>query len=592
MSSPSTSSPQPELRLRGIGVSPGIARGFIHFTGESFDKPDEKIISRDQVESEKERLKQAIVTTREQIAELQSEIETSTSDHAGIFDAHLLVLEDKAVIDEVIRKVETDLLGIDRVYFEVIDGYLQTLRKISDPYLRERAIDVEDVARRVVRNLRWPGGHGPSTREIDESTILAAHDLTPSDTVSLDRDRVLGFATEAGSSTSHTAIMARSLNIPAVVALHQFSDHLSPGDEALLDGTHGLLILRPSEETLKEYETLLQEENDLVSGLQELRGADTLTADGHKVILSGNIEFAHEVEQLTQQGAEGVGLYRTEFFYLNEIELRAEDKQAENYTTVAKSVAPHGVIIRTLDIGGDKMWPGLAGEPEPNPFLGWRGIRVSLAKPEEFKIQLRAILRASAFGKVGIMYPFLCNLSELRHANRLLDESKRELEAEGVAFDHDVETGAMIEIPSAALVAEQFAKEVDFFSIGTNDLIQYTTAVDRVNDRVADLYQPTHPAVISLITKTVEAAHNNDIWCGICGEAAGDLLLTPVFVGLGVDELSVGAAQLLRVRRAISRLDTAECRDFVAQIADYGCGEEVAAACREIAMDKYPELMG
>ncbi len=591
-SSPSSTS-KGEVRLQGIGVSPGIARGVIHFSGESFEEPEDRRIASGDVDREKEKLQRAIVATREQIRDLQNEIEGADSDHASIFDAHLLVLEDRAVLDEVRRKVEAELRSVDRVYFEVIERYLNTLRKISDPYLRERAIDVEDVARRVVRNLRWPGGDGPEANdEISSHCILAAHDLTPSDTVSLDREFVLGFATEAGSATSHTAIMARSLNIPAVVALHHFSDSLVPGDEVLLDGTHGVLILRPSEETLKVYETLFKQEDDLVLELQELRDAETLTADDKKIILSGNIEFSSEVEQVTKQGAEGVGLYRTEFFYLNEIELRAEDKQTENYETVVKAVAPHGAIIRTLDIGGDKLWPGLSGEPEPNPFLGWRGIRVSLAKSDEFKVQLRAILRASAHGKIGVMYPFICNIAELKQANRLLDEAKLELSEKGMSFDEEIEVGAMIEIPSAALIADELAKEVDFFSIGTNDLIQYTTAVDRVNDRVADLYQPTHPAVIKLIGQTVEAAHDNGIWCGICGEAAGDLLLTPVLVGLGMDELSVGAAQLLRVRRAISRLDSGKCQDFVDHISGMGCGIEIADACRAEAMERYPELMG
>lgn len=583
-----------EIRLQGIGVSPGIATAVVQLTGEGFEEPETRSIDPAAIGAEKERLQTALTQTREQIRDLRQAInETMGADHADIFDAHLLVLDDNSVIEEVLRGIENRLINAESSYYTVIDRYLDSLRKIADPYLRERAIDVEDVARRVLRNLRSPGGaaHGIRGLDFSKPSILAGHDMTPSDTVVLDRERVLGFATEAGSPTSHTAIMARSLNIPAVVAIHDLLDLVHPGAPALIDGYHGLLILYPTEATLQEYEILRKRERQLQKKLNKLRDAATVTADGRRITLSANIEFVEELPVVKSQGAEGVGLYRTEFFYLNEAELRSEDRQAENYTLAASSLKPHGVIIRTLDIGGDKLWPERYEEPEPNPFLGWRGIRVSLARPEIFKAQLRAILRASAHGEVGVMFPFLSCLEELRGAIRLLDECKVELDRAKVPFDPDIEVGAMIEIPSAALIADAFAAEVDFFSIGTNDLIQYTTAVDRINERVANLYQPTHPAVVRLIRDIIDAAHRHQIWAGVCGEIAGDVLLTPLLVGAHVDELSVGAAQILRVRRAVSQLDSTTCREFLDSALRLSDAASILGLCREIAQAKYPELV-
>ncbi len=584
-----------EIRLKGIGVSPGIAIAPLQLTGSRFEEPETRLIAADAVAREKERLQASLTATREQIRNLQREIDDSAgSDHASIFDAHLLVLDDATVIDEVMRTIEGRQVNAESAYYGIINRYLESLRKIADPYLRERAIDIEDVARRVLKNLRWPGGEagrGIKAIDFEKPSVIAAHDLTPSDTVALNRDRVLAFATEAGSPTSHTAIMARSLAIPAVVAIRDLLSHVHPGVQTLIDGYHGLLILNPSAETLEEYEALRQREGQLLKKLEKLRSAETATADGRRITLSANIEFIEELPLVKEQGAEGVGLYRTEFFYLNETELRSEDRQAENYTRAAEELQPHGVIIRTLDIGGDKLWPEHFEEPEPNPFLGWRGIRVSLARPEIFKAQLRAILRASARGKVGLMYPFLSCVEEVRRANELLDEAKLELDHAGVAFDPDIEVGAMIEIPSAALLADAFATEVDFFSIGTNDLIQYTTAVDRINERVADLYQPTHPAVIRLICDIVAAAHRHQIWAGICGEIAGDVLLTPLLIGAQVDELSVGAAQILRVRRAVSQLDSGDCGEFLQEALKRREASDILEMCREVAAEKYPELI-
>lgn len=595
----SLSSAREEIRLQGLGVSPGIAKGPARMLRKSLEEPDHAVISRYNVEAEKERLLRAIAKTRGQLMAFRDQLSAEESgsgnmqsEDAGIFDAHLLLLDDSTVLDEVVKLVEKELKTADWAYFTVIKRYVDSLRRISDPYMRERATDIEDVGQRVLRHLRWPGGDHPVPAVTGGGTaIVLAHDLTPSDTVAFDRNTVLGFATEGGSPTSHTAILARSLSIPAVVALHHFPDTARPGDTVLLDGYHGLVILNPNADTLREYEKLAEQESAMLSGLRKLKDAPTCTSDGRKIILSANIEFKKEIEELVEQGAEGIGLYRTEYFYINEENLRSEERQTEIYTTVAEAVAPHGVIIRTLDIGGDKLCPELFDTPEPNPFLGWRGIRTSLDRVDEFKDQLRAILRASARGKVGVMYPFLSNVDEVVRANAILDECREELRAKGVPFDEDMETGAMIEIPSAVLVADHIAQHVDFFSIGTNDLIQYTTAVDRVNDRVASLYRPAHPAVIKLLRETVEAAHRNGIWCGICGEAASDLDMTPVWVGLGVDELSVGSAQVLRTRRAISQLDSQRCADLVEEISHCARARDILKLCREMAEEAYPELL-
>jgi len=586
------SAPTVEIRLQGIGVSPGIAWGPAEILGKALEEPEQTSIQRSEVNAEKARLSLALVATRDQIIELQRQIASDEGeDHASIFDAHLLLLEDSTVLNEVLRICETQLISIECAYYSVVKRYIDSLRKIADPYLRERAVDIEDVTGRVLKNLKWTEpSAGSETRESD-AAVLLAHDLTPSDTAGLDRSRVKGFATEVGSSTSHTAIMARSLGIPAVVALHQIPEECVSARNVLIDGYHGFVIINPSAETLVDYEELVKKEKSLLSDLKSYKDKPTLTSDGKKITLSANIEFLDELGPVAETNAEGVGLYRTEFFYLSEKELRSEENQAKNYRKVAEATSPHGVIIRTLDIGGDKLYPELREDPEPNPFLGWRGIRLSLNRSKEFRVQLRAILRASAHGKVRVMFPFVSSLEEIQAAKEQINISKEELRSEGIPFDEEIEVGAMIEIPSAVLVADHLAKEVDFFSIGTNDLVQYTTAVDRINDRVADLYQPMHPAVVAMIRETVEAAHRNGIWCGICGEAASDLVMTPIWVGLGVDELSVGSVQLLKTRKAISLLSTEECTSLIDRLRSAGTEDSVKSFCREIAQAAYPELL-
>ncbi len=587
-----------ERVLQGVGVSSGIAIGFAEFVGQVLEEPELSSISKEGVESEYARLSVALEVTKAQILELQKLLgdDGSAPSHSTIFESHALLLEDPMVIDEVKRKTAEELKCIDWVYYQTIRGYIDQLRKVDDAYLRERAVDLEDVAARLLKNLRAGDKAGADTTPIQRAwageTVLLGHDLSPSDTAGIDRSRVRGFATEVGSATSHTAILARSLNLPAVVALHELPQDSYTGAPVIIDGYEGRVILNPTQSTLRAYAKRAAVEEKRLEKLSDLKTAETRTKDGDRVLLSANLEFATEIATLKELNADGVGLFRTEFLFLCDGDSRSEECQYKTYRTIAEGAGDHGVIIRTLDIGGDKLLPELRLDPEPNPFLGWRGIRLTLDEHELFRSQLRAILRASAHGKVRVMFPFISTLEELQAAKACFARAQEELVAEGVPFDKKVEIGAMIEIPSSVFIADHLAKEVDFFSIGTNDLIQYTTAVDRVNDRVAHLYQPMHPAVIEMIRTTVDAAHRNGIWCGICGEAAADLEMAPLWVGLGVDELSVGLGQLLKLRAALAALSGEPCRKLVEDLRQKaGKAEEVRQLCLQVAQGAYPDLL-
>lgn len=583
--------PSPEIRFKGIPVSRGIARGPIFVRGGSFEEPDTYDLEDSQIEAELERFEAGLVKTREQIHELQQSISHDVRGiDASIFDAHLLVLEDRSVLNEVVRSLREQKVNIESIFYRIMNRYMESLRKIDDPYLRERVVDIEDVTKRVVNNLTSTSSCAAAERTAHQAHVLLAHDLTPSDTASMDRELVRGFATEVGSYTSHTAIIARSLNLPAVVGLQNLTHNLHTGQEILLDGYKGLVILDPTAATIAEYEEFEREQQRLAKQLGEIVDSPSVTRDGRAITLSANIEFEHEASIVRKKGAHGVGLYRTEFLYLNSPHLPTEEHQVRVYTRVVKAVAPHGVIIRTMDVGGDKLPAELRGVEEQNPFLGWRGIRVSLERPDVFKTQLRAILRASAFGEIGVMFPLISSLDEVRQAKVMVREAKAELASSGIPFDDRIQIGAMIEVPSAALTADHIASEVDFFSIGSNDLIQYTLAVDRVNERVAELYQPAHPAIVRLLKTIIDAAHAGKIWAGICGEIAADITLTPLLIGLGVDELSVGPYQVPLVKQAIRSLDTATCEALVAEVLGMPDAASIFARCREVAREHYPEL--
>jgi phosphotransferase system enzyme I (PtsI) len=581
-----------EIRFEGAGVSPGIARGRVHVARDELEEIVRYRIAPSQVADEIARFEQALIDTRIQILRMQQRIaESIGAKDAAIFDAHLLVVEDRTLIDEVLHKLEDDLWNVEWIFQEVATRYAETLNRIDDPYLRERALDIQDVTKRVIRNLQ---GKGPKTfLALDEPHILVAHNLTPSDTASINKANVLGVATDLGSRTSHAAILARSLNIPAIVGLHDITAKLETGEHVLLDGNDGWLIVDPTPKTLAQYAEIESKRAKVTAKLKELRETTSTTRDGRHIVLSANIELPGDVDAVKANGAEGVGLYRTEFLYLNRPSLPTEDEQYEIYRKVAERVRPDPLIIRTFDLGGDKLAPGTVDiADELNPFLGWRAIRFCLENIDIFKTQLRAILRATSVGNVKIMFPMISGLDELRRAIAVLDECKEELRSSKIDMAERLDVGAMIEIPSAAICASVLAPEVDFLSIGTNDLIQYALAVDRVNEKIAHLYEPTHPAVLRLLKMIADAAHAHNLWVGVCGEMAGDIALIPLLLGLGMDELSTAASLVPRVKRAVQSLTIPECRELVEETFKLDTGSEILARCLELADKRYGDLLG
>ena len=589
---PSDSPPVPgtELRLAGIPASPGVVSGQLAVFAHEEVRIHPTPIQEDQIDSEMRRLEAALLKTREQIQKIKEQLAHSIGEQeTGIFEAHLLVAGDSTIVSAVRKQLQLRKICVEHVYQHVIHTYAQSLRQVEDPYLRERAADILDVGRRVVHNLL--GRKLADIYALDAPSIILAHDLSPSDTALLNRQMALGFATEAGSTTSHTAIMARSLNIPAVVGLHEVLRRCESGAPVILDGYSGLLIVHPSEQTRYEYGQIEKRRHEVEQRLEALRDTPADTTDGRHIILSANVELPEDLPLIAESGAEGIGLYRTEFMFLNRVQFPGEDEQMNIYRQVVQASRPHLAIIRTLDLGGDKLPTHQGLDPEANPFLGWRAIRYCLERPEIFKVQLRAICRSNPGGKIRVMFPMIATREELAAALTLLREAREELKAAGIPAAEEVEAGAMIEVPSAALIAERLAPMVQFFSIGTNDLTQYTMAADRTNERVASLYQPTHPGVLSLIRRVVEAARNHGIWVGVCGEMASDVVMTPALVGLGVDEMSMGSVSVPRVKKAIQSLSFAECEALALGVLQMDSGEEVRQQLEKVAQQKYPELV-
>ncbi|MFD2258049.1 phosphoenolpyruvate--protein phosphotransferase [Luteolibacter algae] len=581
---------QPEIVYTGIPASPGIAVGPIQVNARGFSAPEVYEIPEEEIEDEQLRFQAAVEATKKQLVELQQRLESlSGNNDSEIFEAHVMLLEDNALIERVTKAIDTRQQNAEFAFYAVMQNFLEAMRRIPDPYLRERTADIEDVCQRVLRNFKVDE---ESEHMIPEGKhILLAYDLSPSDTASMNRRHLLGFATEQGSVNSHTAILARSFGIPSVVGLGASVIQVTALTPAVIDGYSGKLILNPTIETLNKYAALVTEKERLRSELDAKRDEATETTDGRVLTLSANIEFLEELHQVKRSGAKGVGLYRTEFLLLNGSEMPDENQQAEAYSKVAKEVSPDVVIVRTLDAGGDKLPIESLTEPEPNPFLGWRGIRVSLARPAMFRDQLRAILRASAFGKLAVMFPLVSGLSELLQAREMLQLCMDEFDAEGIAYDKAIPVGVMIEVPSAAVCADLLAPHADFFSIGTNDLIQYTVAVDRVNPHVANLYKPTHPAVIRLIKNTVDAGSAHGIWTGVCGEMAGDIRLTPLLLGLGVQELSVSPKILPTVGQVIRSLNYEQCKVAAETSLAQCSSRKILDITLGIARECYPDLL-
>jgi len=582
--------PTTEVRYKGTPVSPGIAVGSLMLLFADEHIVRKRRIRPEDVAGEITRFEAALLKTRQQIQAIRNQLASSIGEaEASIFDAHILSLEDVSLIESVKEQVQSRLVNVDFAYEQVVRSYTRKMRELNDDYFRERAADFLDVSRRVLRNL-----HGKASAELqnlDVPCIVLAHDLSPSDTADMDRKLVLGIATEMGSRTSHSAIMARSLNLPAIVGLRDVINKLEPGIEVLIDGYAGLFIVAPTEQTKFEYGQREKVHQEVEVKLDALRETLPVTVDQHRIIVSANVEILDDLPLVKEHGAEGIGLFRTEYLFLNQDEFPSEDQQVEVYLQMARASMPHHLIVRTLDIGGDKKRPHLGIEQEVNPFLGFRGIRYSLGRPDLFRTQLRAICRANVENNVRVMFPMISDVTELKQARRILDEVREELRQQNIPQGNKLDCGVMIEVPSAALTADTLARHVDFFSVGSNDLIQYTLAIDRGNEKVSGMYQPAHPAVLRLLQTVVEAAHRNNIWVGVCGEMASDVVLIPALVGLGVDELSAGAASIPRIKRAIQTLNYAEARQLVARWVLNDSSEENQKELEEIARRLYPEIL-
>jgi phosphotransferase system enzyme I (PtsI) len=582
--------PKGEKILRGIAVSDGVCRGKILVLHRARHIIAQREISADEVAGETGRFEKALVQTRQQILEVQRKVvENLGAKEADIFEAHLLMLEDHALVGETIRLIKEEKANVEYAFHSVAERYSEALLAANDEYLRERAADMRDLTSRVLDNLLEVKDVF-DVHHIAEPCILVSHDLSPSTTAQLNKKLVLGFATDIGGKTSHTAIMARSLGIPAIVGLQTVSQELDSGDYALLDGYNGTIIVNPTDQTLFTYGQLAKIKASLEEKLREIRDQPAVTLDGKSIHLSANIEDQNDIEAVIANGAEGVGLFRTEFLFINRDNLPGEEEQYKVYREVAAALKPNPIIIRTLDLGGDKFASHLQLAQEMNPFLGWRAIRFCLAQPELFRAQLRAILRASADGNVKMMYPMISGLDELNQANAIVEKCRAELRAEVKPFDENLAIGAMIEIPSAALIADALAQRAKFFSIGSNDLIQYTLAADRTNERVSHLYEPTHPAILRLIKTTVDAAHRHGIWTGVCGEIAGDAFLTPLLIGLGVDELSAAPSVVPQVKYIIRRLKLSEAQALAEFALQCESPSEIYRRCQELARAAAPSL--
>ena len=579
-----------ELKLRGIPVSEGVSRGRVVVLNRHRIVPAKTSFETLNPEAEEARFLAALDKTRQQILEIQKRLHDKIgAKQSLIFDAHLLVLEDPAVLEEVNRKIREEKLSSEYALYNATEKYAEALSAVDDSYLSERAADIRDVIQRVLGNLTGQSKQY-GLKDLTEPCIIVANDLTPSDTANLDSEKVLGLITEIGSKTSHTAILARSLQIPAVLGLGKDIHELKAGQSILLDGFNGFVVISPSDQLLFEYGQLVKRQNTIETSLQKIRTEPAKTLDNHSITLSANIERATDVQAVLKSGATGVGLFRTEFLFINRTDLPDEEEQFQSYKKVSEALNPEPVIIRTLDLGGDKLLSHVNVSAEMNPFLGWRAIRLCLQEKDLFRTQLRAILRASAFGNLKIMYPMISGIDELDEANNLLEECQQELRVKGEKFSEKIEIGVMIETPSAAMISDKLAKRVHFFSIGTNDLIQYALAVDRLNEKIAHLYEPTHPGILRLIKTTVDAGKENGIWTGVCGEMASDLSMVPLLIGLGVEELSVASSMVPRVKMLIRNINVTQAKELADFALSSDSPKEILRRAKKLSREAVPNF--
>ena len=557
--------------LKGIAASSGITIAKAY----KLETPQITIEKKDSNPQEEiEKFKNALAASRKDIETIKERATGKLSDEElEIFDAHLMVVDDPAMSDEVISMIENEKVNAEYALDVVSNNYISMFESLDDEYMRERAADIKDVTTRIKYHIL--GVDVADLSLIDQEVIVVAHDLTPSDTAQLDKKFTKGFATEIGGTTSHSAIMARSLEIPAVVGIASVMSEVKHGDLLILDALKGQLIVNPDEKTIEQYQEKAEKYQKEVAALKVLKDKETITTDGHKVEIVGNIGTPDDVAGVIDNGGEGVGLYRTEFLYMNSTELPTEEQQFEAYKKVLVAMNGKPVVVRTLDIGGDKKLPYLPIDPEMNPFLGYRAIRLCLDRKDIFRTQLRALLRASAYGKLRIMFPMIATIDEFVSAKALLEEEKEKLVKEGVEVGQDLQVGMMVEIPAAAVLADEFAKYADFFSIGTNDLIQYSMAADRMSEKVSYLYQPLNPSILRLIKLTIDGAHSQGKWCGMCGEMAGEPDAMAVLMGLGLDEFSMSATSILKARSIANSISYQEMQQLAAKAVKCQRAQEV-----------------
>jgi phosphotransferase system enzyme I (PtsI) len=580
-----------EIALKGVGASAGVAIGRAYLVDRSRVKVIyQYLLDDNKIEEEVDRFRQAVQGAEEQLRQIKEEIPEEIKDHAGIIDAHRLILRDRLIFDSTIDLIRSEQINAEWALKKNVEKAQEAFSRIKDEYLRSRIKDVEDVSERILRNLT--GTKTESLLEFTEPVIIVSHDLSPADTTQMRLDKVLGFATDMGGKTSHTAIIAQSLEIPAVVGLERITHDFQSGVLLILDGNNGEVIINPDPQTVADYKERKSRYQDFRAEIARYSHLPAETLDGHSVTIQANIELMEELDSALDSGAEGIGLFRTEFLYLSQKELPDEQTLFENFREVARRFAPAPVTIRTLDIGGDKFASQLDLADEMNPALGLRAIRFCLKELDIFKRQLRAILRASPYGRLKIMFPMISDLDEVRQAKAVLAEVREGLKQEGVIVAANIPIGIMIEIPSAVALADHLAKEVDFFSIGTNDLIQYSLAIDRVNEHVAHMYQPLHPAILRLIHQTIAAGHGAGIPVAMCGEMAGDPLYIPVLLGLGLDELSMNPVTVARVKQVIRLISWEESSQMVQEVLTLQTTDQVNRFVRLKMSGQFPELFG
>ncbi len=574
--------------FHGIGASPGIIIGEARVADRSRVPVVEVPVSPLEIPSEIERFKKALNQAKAELRALKEEIAgTRGIEHLYIIDTHLLILEDTMLINETVGFIEREKINAEAALKRSLGKFKEFFAGIEDEYLRERSGDIETVVERVLRNM--VGKRHEPLLESGGLAIIVANDLSPADILQIDKKNVIGFITELGGKTSHTAILSRSLEIPAVVGVEKITAEVSDGDALIVDGKNGLVIITPDEETFRDYLRKKQYLDYRERELLKLRDLPAETLDGYRIRLKGNVEFIEEIPSIKKHGGEGVGLYRTEMLFFNRENLPDEEEQYRTYSEVVRQMAPYPVTIRTLDVGGDKFVHDLNLDDELNPALGLRAIRLSLRKPEMFKTQLRAILRAGVFGKVRIFFPMISGVAEIREAKALLEETKRELRKDSIPFDENIEIGIMIETPSAVILSDFLAREVDFFSVGTNDLIQYSLAVDRTNEHLSSLYEPLHPAVLRSLKIVADAAHAAGINVCICGEMAGEPAYLPILLGLGYEELSMNAVSIPEVKKVLRRCSRSEAEALVEQALKFTTAGEVESYLQSQITARYSE---